>query len=118
MKKLLKTLKSMYNEGGEGNYLIIAKDPYYLQINGGKKTTHIFIDGVNNTHLDEKDHLSEDQITQLKALGFEIEPRSGNFSKELPFSNTSLAEIDEFIIKALDLYQIDPYKAEFELELE
>lgn len=104
----------MYLQGSEDNYLIIAKDPYYIQVNGGKKTPKIFIDAVSNAHLAEADHLTEEQLQKFAELGFEPESRSGNLSLELPFSENNLTEIDEKIIKALDIFGIDPYKAEFE----
>ncbi len=118
MKKLLKQLKSMYLEGGEGNFLQITEDPYYIQVIGGKKAPNLFIDAVSDAHLNEDEFLSDEQKSKILALGFEIEPRSENFSKEMPFSEDKFAEIDETIIKVLEVYGVDPYKAEFELELD
>ena len=118
MKKLVKILKSMYSQGTEDNFLNISKDPYYIQVNGGKKSPHIFIDAVANSHLAEADFLSEDQLQKFAELGFEIEPRSGNLSLEMDFSEQKAPEIDEKIIAALAIYGIDPYKAEFEEEID
>ena len=118
MKKLLKILKSMYHEGSEGNYLIIVKDPYYIQLNGGKKEPKIFIDAVSNDHLSEEDKLSDAQIKEFFDIGFEEENRSNNLSKEMEFSESNFVEIDKITIKALEIYGIDPYKADFELEIE
>ena len=114
MKKLVKILKSMYLQGSEDNFLTISKDPYYVQINGGKKSPHIFIDAVSNSHLSEAEFLSEEQLKKFADLGFETEPRSGNLSLEMDFSDAKALEIDEKIIKALEIYGIDPHKAEFE----
>ena len=107
----------MYNEGGDDNFLTIAQDPYYIQVNAQKKGQQLYVDAVSNAHLQEDDILSEDQIEKIKTLGFEEEEKSNNFSIEMPFGEAKIPEIDGLIIKTLEIYGIDPYKAEFELEL-
>ena len=114
MKKLVKILKNMYLTGSDDNFLTISKDPYYIQVNGAKKAPKIFIDAVSNSHLAEEEFLSEEQLQKFAELGFETEPRSGNLSLEMDFSDVKAPEIDEKIIKALDIYGIDPHKADFD----
>ncbi|MHA1718581.1 MAG: hypothetical protein ACTSWX_08250 [Promethearchaeota archaeon] len=119
MKKISKYLKSLYFEGGDNNFFGIYKDPYYIQVIGGKKAPKVYIEAASNEHLDGSDELlSIEQIEKLKEMGFEVEPRSKNFSKEFDFSEQNFPEISEFIVKVLDIYGIDPYKAEFEIDLE
>jgi len=110
MKKISKFLKSIYNEGGDSNFFGIYQDPYYIQVNGGRKASKVYLDAVSNAHLEEKDKLSIEQIEKLEEMGFEEEPKSKNLSKEFDF-------LTDFIVKVLEIYGIDPYKAEFEIEL-
>ena len=117
MKKISKFLKSIYNEGGDNNFFGIYQDPYYIQVNGGRKVPKIYLDAVSNAHLDEKDKLSIEQVEKLENMGFEEQPRSNNLSKEFDFSEEKIPEIMDFIVKVLEIYGIDPYKAEFEIEL-
>ena len=117
MKKISKFLKSIYNEGGDSNFFGIYKDPYYIQVNGGRKETKIYFDVVSNAHLEEDEKLSTEQIEKLEEMGFEEESRSKNLSKEFDFSEEKIPELTDFIVKVLEIYGIDPYKAEFEIEL-
>ena len=117
MKKISKFLKSIYNEGGDSNFFGIYKDPYYIQVNGGKKATKVYLDVVSNAHLEENEQLSTEQIEKLEEMGFQEEPRSNNLSKEFDFSEQKIPELTDFIVKVLEIYGIDPYKAEFEIEL-
>ena len=117
MKKISKYLKSIYNEGGDNNFFGIYKDPYYIQVNGGRKSPKVYLDAVSNAHLEEEEKLSDEQIKKLEEMGFEEESRSNNLSKELDFSEEKVPELTGFIVKVLEIYGIDPYKAEFEIEL-
>ncbi|MHA1560747.1 MAG: hypothetical protein ACTSPA_01360 [Promethearchaeota archaeon] len=117
MKKISKFLKSIYNEGGDSNFFGIYQDPYYIQVNGGRKASKVYLDAVSNAHLEEKDKLSIEQIEKLEEMGFEEEPKSKNLSKEFDFSEQKIPELTDFIVKVLEIYGIDPYKAEFEIEL-
>ena len=107
----------MYNEGGDDNFLVVAKDPYYIQINAQKKGQQLFIDAVSNDHLQEDEFLSDEQVEKIKGLKLEEDPRSNNFSIEVPFGEAKIPEIDVLIVKLFEIYGIDPYKAEFEVEL-
>ncbi len=119
MKKISKYLSSIYNEGGDNNFFGIYKDPYYIQVFGGKKAPKVYLDAVSNAHLlEENEKLSDEQIEKLKEMGFEEEPRSNNFSKEFDFSEQKFPELTDFIVKVLEIYGIDPHKAEFEIELD
>ena len=119
MKKIQKFLKSIYNEGGDNNFFGIYNDPYYIQIFGGRKAPKVYLDAVSNAHLlEENEKLSSEQIEKLEEMGFEEEPRSNNFSKEFDFSEQKIPELTDFIVKVLEIYEIDPYKAEFEIELD
>ncbi len=119
MSRLItKSLKKLISSGDESSYINIAKDPYYIQINGGKGQDVIFIDAVANPHLDEKDYLSDDQIAAFKALQFEEEPRSGNFVRDFPIKADTVPEATAFIVEVLKIYPIDPHKAEIESDLE
>jgi len=117
MKKLIKTLKSMYNEGGDDNFLTIAQEPYYIQVNAQKKGQQLYVDAVSNAHLQEDEFLSEEQVEKIKGLGLEEDPQSNNFSIEVPFGEAKVPEIDGLIVKLLEIYGIDPHKSEFDLEL-
>jgi len=107
----------MYNEGGDDNFLTIAQDPYYIQVNAQKKGQALYIDAVSNAHLQEDEFLSEEKEEKIKSLGFEEDPRSNNFSIEVPFGEAKIPEIDAILVKLFEIYGIDPHKAEFELEL-
>ena len=117
MKKISKFLKSIYNEGGDNNFFGIYQDPYYIQVNGARKTPKVYIDAVSNAHLEAEEQLSVEQIEKLDEMGFEEEPRSNNLSKGFDFSEQKIPELTDFIVKVLGIYGIDPYKAEFEIEL-
>ena len=119
MKKISKYLSSIYNEGGDSNFFGIYKDPYYIQVFGGRKAPKVYLDAVSNAHLlEEKEKLSIHQIEKLEEMGFEEEPRSSNFSKEFDFSGQKIPELTDFIVKVLEIYEIDPFKADFEIELD
>ena len=119
MKKISKYLSSIYNEGGDNNFFGIYKDPYYIQVFGGKKAPKVYLDAVSNAHLlKESEKLSDEQIKKLEDMGFEEEPRSNNFSIEFDFSEQKFPELTDFIVKVLEIYEIDPYKAEYEIELD
>lgn len=117
MKKISKYLRSIYNEGGDNNFFGIYQDPYYIQVNGGRKAPKVYLDAVSNTHLEEEERLSTEQIEKLEEMEFEEEPKSKNFTKEFEFSEQKIPELTEFIVRVLEIYGIDPYKAEFEIEL-
>ena len=118
MKLLTKNLKSLYSDGGDGNFLNISRDPYYVQVIGPRKNPVLYIDAVSNEHLTEEEQISNEQAEEIKALGFEVDLRSDNFTIEMPFSDAEIPKIDEMIVKVLGIYGVDPYKAEFELTLE
>nr|QEE15812.1 hypothetical protein DSAG12_01639 [Candidatus Prometheoarchaeum syntrophicum] len=119
MKKISKYLSSIYNDGGDNNFFGIYKDPYYIQVFGGRKAPKVYLDAVSNAHLlEEREKLSDEKIDKLEEMGFEEEPRSSNFSKEFDFSEQKIPELTDFIVKVLQIYEIDPYKADFEIELD
>ncbi|MHA1647160.1 MAG: TY-Chap domain-containing protein [Promethearchaeota archaeon] len=118
MKLLTKNLKSLYSDGGDGNFLNISRDPYYVQVIGPRKNPVLYIDAVSNEHLTEEEKISDEQTEKIRALGFEEDPRSHNFSIEMPFGENQIPKIDEMIVNVLGIYGVDPYKAEFELTLE
>ena len=117
MKKISKYLNSIYNEGGDNNFFGIYNDPYYIQVNGGRKAQKVYLDAVSNAHLEEEEKLSIEQIEKLNEMEFEEEPKSKNLSKEFDFSEQKIPELTDFIVRVLEIYGIDPYKAEFEIEL-
>ena len=117
-KKVEKTLKSIILEGDDNNFGHIAADPYYLQITGAKKDPKIFIDAVANSHLAEDEQLTEEQNNKILELGFEIDPRSGNYTIEKTCTQATLKEVAEFIDGVLDIYGIDPNTAEYEIDID
>ena len=86
-------------------------------MNGGRKAQKVYLDAVSNAHLEEEEKLSPEQIEKLKEMEFEEEPKSKNLSKEFDFSEQKIPELSDFIVRVLEIYGIDPYKAEFEIEL-
>lgn len=110
----------MWNNGGDANYLSIAEGPYFMQIIGPKKGLELYIDTVSNEHLAEDEMISEDQVQQIKDLGFETAPRSGDFSITLPFGrdNANYLKVEEIVNKLFKIYGMNPKKADVELILE
>lgn len=120
MKAIQWYCEEMWNKGGESNYLSLAEGPYFMQIIAPKKGLELFIDTVSNEHLADDEIISEDQINQIKSLGFETAPRSGDFTITLPFGRDqdNYKRVEEIVNKLFDIYGMKRKKIDAELILE
>ena len=118
MKKIQKYLTRLYQSGDEDNFITILDDPFYLQILCGRNSPRLFIVAVSNAHLIEEEKLTKDQEAQILMLGYVIDPKSGNYSIEMPMSLEDIPKIADFIEKTSAIYDINLETADFEEEID
>jgi|GEM_PF-260012 len=118
---LVYNLRRLLTEGGAGNYLVASVGDVYVQFSASRGEQQIYCEAVSNQFLPRNLQLSEDKISQLRGLGFEIGRDSPNFSRTCYIVDSQeLREIARTALSILsDVYGIPPSSMiQFELNLE
>ena len=66
-------LRNIYEEGGEGNYIIFEADlekHYFIQFGASRGDARLYAEAVGNDYLDPPDALTDAQIRHLQSLGW------------------------------------------------
>lgn len=118
---LVYNLRRLLTEGGTGNYLVVSTGDVYVQFAATRGEQQIYCEAVSNQFLPQSMRLSEDKISQLRGLGFEIGRGSPNFSRTFYIVDSQeLREIARTGLSVLsDVYGIPSHsRIQFELNLE
>jgi len=74
-------LRRLLTEGGDGNYLVLSSDVYYVQFTGQPGDTGLHCEAVSDVFLPDDRALSEQGRTRMEALGFRQESSGENFHR-------------------------------------
>lgn len=91
--QLAQNLARLIAEGDSSSFLVVEAGPVYIQFAVGRGKKEVYCEAVSNQFLPADLRLSDDQVAQLRRLGFQEPGASPNFSRT--FSLAEEAEIHE-----------------------
>jgi hypothetical protein len=80
MEQIATDLWRLAQEGGDGNFLIVAAGDVYVQFAGEKGKPEIDAEAVGAEYL-PKPGLQAAQVEALRELGYELDESDGNYSR-------------------------------------
>jgi hypothetical protein len=93
-QEVIKNLKRLIAQGGQGNFLILSFKDAYMQFAGVKGETQIHCETVSNNFLSKASKLNNDQIEKLVALGFSMpDNKTSNFV--MPYDLNSETDFEQ-----------------------
>lgn len=96
-------LRRLLTEGGDGNYLVLSSDVYYVQFAGQPGDTGLHCEAVSDIFLPEDRALSRSGRDRLEALGFAQDSPEENFHRV--FDVTSEEALRQIVEKAVSIFE-------------
>lgn len=115
-KKILKGLQTFIKEAEEGGYMLISQGEFFVQVSGDKSSPELFMEAVSNAHLLAKDHLPEEKVKQIFALGVTDEPTSHNYFAKYKKDPISLEQMATTITGILTIYGCNANRVEVDIQ--
>ena len=73
--------------------MIVSVGKAYVQFAGDKSAKYLRFEAVSNEYLPAKMRLTEDKISELVALGFDVSNPKPNYSREVDTSRESAIQV-------------------------
>jgi len=91
--ELANNLRRLTTEGLEGSYMIVSVGKPYVQLGGNKYDTHLRFEAISNAYLPSKMQLTEDKISELQTLGFDVSNPKSNYFREVDASGEHAIQV-------------------------
>ncbi len=118
-RQLMDHLRALFEEGGDGNFLVVEVGAHYVQFAAERGHPEGVMEAVSNAYLDEGAGLGPAQQAQLRLLGFQLDDEDQNYSRpislEAPEERENLADLTDRVLSQVYGSSLD--RASFDLNL-